>query len=670
MMLDKETIIKEIPLFAELSVAGSKLINERSELREYKKGDIIYEQGQAPSALYCLIVGRVMIYIRNNSGETQTLEYLHRGKYFGIISLLTNEPHSVTAAAVNDCLALTINKSDFDIILKELPSLAIDLSQTLSRRLKRRDLHEKTIFESTIISVFSSYSQAGKTIYAMNLALSLFKETHKSVVVLDIAPSDKSHTLPKRMEIEDIRIFDLCAVSRESLGSLKDFILKSRFGLDIICFHYQPQDECCVKTIVNILSNLVNDYHYLILDLPVIADEQVLGLLNQSDIIHLITGPELSDLEMTRALIGRLKEKCGFQEAKIKVIVNEYKSPEIIRSRQSEILNYNIFANLPKIDFASANRLVLDQPDCEHSKAIRRISRDIGNCFVGLVLGVGAGYGFCHVGVLKVIEEEKIPIDIIAGSSIGALIAGLWAIGKNSSEILETTKEFKEPKHIWGLIDLTFPILGFIKGNKLHRFLKKHFGNKTFYDTRLPLKIIASDVKHKEPIVLDKGLLIDAIMASCSMPGVFTPFKLKGEMLFDGGVINPLPTEPLLKMGLKKIIAVNVTPSREDIMRQYELLKEKIIPDTAVKKIKKRWFSLKEYFQENLKTNILEIIFSSIEALQSEVSKKEEQFADVVLHPDTTGLSWLELHRAREFALRGEEEARRKLDRIWAVINE
>jgi NTE family protein len=289
---------------------------------------------------------------------------------------------------------------------------------------------------------------------------------------------------------------------------------------------------------------------------------------------------------------------------------------------------------------------------------------------VGLVLGVGVGYGFCHIGVLKVIEEEKIPIDVIAGSSVGALIASLWAIGKTSDEILEITKEFKVPKQIWGLVDLTFPRLGFIKGNKMYRFFKKHLGNKTFYDARLPLKIIASDVKRKEPKVLDEGLLADAIMASCSMPGVFTPFRFKEEMLFDGGIINPLPTEPLLKMGVKKIIAVNVTPSREDILRQYEKIKEQLTVGPVETIKKKEWFKFKQLLKDSLKMNILDIIFSSIEVLQSEVAQKEAELADIVLHPDTSGMYWLELHRAAEFAKRGEEETRRQLDKIWQVINE
>jgi L-serine deaminase len=79
---------------------------------------------------------------------------------------------------------------------------------------------------------------------------------------------------------------------------------------------------------------------------------------------------------------------------------------------------------------------------------------------------------------------------------------------------------------------------------------------------------------------------------------------------------------------------------------------------------------LGRHFKDNFKTNILDIIFSSIEILQSEVAEKEAQLADIVLHPDTSGLYWLELHRAREFAKRGEEETRRQLDKIWQIINE
>ncbi len=666
--INKNTILKELPLFSVLSEEERSVVSARCSVVEYKKLQVIYKEAGSPDAFYCLVSGRVMIYTTNSCGEKTILEYLHRGKYFGIISLLTGDPHSVSAEAINDSVLLVIRKDDFDFILRSIPGLAIDLSQTLSRRLKNKDVHQKTIFESTVISVFSSYSQAGKTVYALNLAFNLSKETHKTVVILDIFLKESKPSLPHRLDITgDYPVFNLSGESGAQPESIKDFLLHNRFGVDLICLSYEETDESCLRRLMAILSLLVNDYHYLVLDLPSVMDRSVFDILNQSDIINILTSPEPVDLKRTHNLIYRLKKEFDFPENKIKIIINEYKLSRLSSDEQVQILGHPIFATLPRIDFSGvADIMILAAPDSEYSRAVRRIARQMGDCLVGLVLGVGFAYGFCHIGVLKVIEEEQIPIDAISGSSIGAVIAGLWATGRSSSEILEITKEFRGPKHIWGFVDLTLPFLGFIKGDKLHSFLKKHFGNRTFYDVKCPLKIVASDVKRRESRVIDKGLLTDAIMASCAMPGVFMPFKLKEEMLFDGGVVNPLPTEALLKMGLKKIIAVNVTPSKDDILRGYEKIKEEI----GAVKIDKKGFNLARFVKDRFKNNILGFIFGSVEMLQSEVAEKEGQLADIVLHPDTQGLHWLELHRAEDFAKRGEEEARRNLSRILQVINE
>ncbi len=670
-IINKDLLLRQIPLFASLSDAELNLVKERSRIVEYKKGTLIYAQGSSPSAFYCIVLGRVEIHTQAAAGERKILEYLHRGKYFGIISLLTNEPHSVSALAINDCLLLVIEKDDFDYLLDRIARIGIDLSRTLSRRLKRKDVHQKSIFESTIISAFSSYSQAGKTIYSLNLALSLKKETRKSVIILDIAPLESEHTLPRRLGIQGQKVFDLSSSFTESPSAARSFIVQSKFGVDVLCFYYKPQEESCVKPLVAILSLLVNDYHYLVIDLPSIMDRCIFGILNQSDFIHLLTSPDPVDLERTVNLTQRLKDEFNFFEEKIKVIINEYKSSKLSHSQQVDILKKPVFATLPKIYFEGSDCVVLDRPDSEYAKAVRRIARNLGECLVGLVLGVGVGYGFCHIGVLKVIEEERIPIDVIAGASIGSVIASLWAAGKSADEILEIVREeFKGPTHILGMVDFTFPWFGLMKGSKLHKFLKRHLGNKTFYDVKLPLKIIASDVKRKEPRVLDRGLLVDAIMASCAMPGIFAPFKFKEEMLFDGGVINPLPTEPLLKMGIKKIIAVNVTPTREDILRQYEKIKEQLAVNIPEEIRKRQWPKVKEHIAQNFKTNILDIVFSSVEILQAEVAEKEARLADVVLHPDTSGLYWLELHRAAEFAKRGETEARKNVEKIWQLVNE
>jgi len=662
-------ILKEIPLFSGLSAEELNYIRKKSSFGEFKKSQAVYKEGTAPSYFYCIIRGRVEISSSDPNGKQVVLEYLHRGQYFGIISALTGEPHSVTAKALNDCLLLLIAKTDFDSLLKKIPQLAVDLSKTLSRRLKRKDIHPKTIFESTIIAVLSSYPQAGKTVYASNLAFSLNKETRKKAIIVDICPLDKCHRMPRLLKSG--KDYQICNLSGRPLRpeQLKARILKDAYGIDIIYFAYANEDELWPKKVVDILSILVNDYHFVVLDLPCRREKTILTILNQADIIHILTSPRPADLKSTRALIAKLKKGFGFSESKIKVVVNESRSSKLSFEEKQAFLGQEVFANLPRIEPRVSGRLVIEDPGAAYSKVIRRISRQEGNCLVGLALGVGVAYGFCHIGVLRVIEEEKIPVDVIAGSSMGAFIASLWATGRSSSQILAIAKEFKEPKYIWNLLDFTFPLLGFIKGNKLYNLFKKYLGDKTFYDVRIPLKILASDVKRKQSIVFDRGPIIDALMASCAMPGVVAPFYSKGEMLFDGGVINPLPTEPLFEMGAKKIIAVNLTPSREDLIRQHDRIKQDF--SEKVGQIKKHeWFSIKEYLRSKFKVNILDFIFSSFEIMQSEVALKEAKLADVVLHPDTSGLHWMELYKAEEFAKRGEEEARKNLDRIKKLIEE
>lgn len=655
-----KSIIKELGIFAGLPESDQEIISRYSDIVEFRKGQIIYREKDPADAFYCIILGRVVIENTDSAGNVRILEYLHRGKYFGIISLLTGELHSVTARALNDSVLLKISKENFQSILIKVPQFAIDLSRTLSRRLKDKDIHQKTIFESTIISVSSCIGCSGKTLYAVNLAFGLKIQTAKAVIVIEVIAKGKAPTLQK-IFCPEAMIFS----SAHSLEHLPSFINKSKSGIDFLFLTYSSGDESELKRFLEVLTFLVNDYHYLILDLSNPYDAFAWEMLVQSDDVHILAIRDNTNLIRTKELIERLKKEANLQDGQIKVIINDGADDFVVN--RNYVDRMPIFATLPKVETSNPYTAVVDFPDSLFAKAIRRISRHIGERLVGLALGVGAAYGFCHIGVLKVLEEENIPIDIISGSSIGAVIASFWAIGKKSAEILDLVSELSEKKGIWSFSDLSFSSLGLIKGKRLYNFLQRHLGNKTFYDIKIPLKIIASDIIKKEARVLDKGSLVEAIMASCSMPGVVRPLPFQGEFLFDGGVTCPLPTEILFQMGTNKIIAVNVTPSREDALKEFFKLKEQV--EQEEEKYKKRAI-FKGYFSRRFKSNILDIIFSSVELMQSELVKKEASLADVVLHPNTAGLHWMEFHKARIFAQRGEEEARENIAKIWEVVKQ
>ncbi|MFA5372661.1 MAG: cyclic nucleotide-binding domain-containing protein, partial [Candidatus Omnitrophota bacterium] len=376
-------VIKELPLFSGLSRQERRVIRMKSGVVEFKKGQVIYKEGSAAGYLYFIIRGRVVISSQDHYGKQTVLEYLHRGKYFGIISVLTAEAHSVTARALNDCLLLTISRKDFEGFMKRIPRLGIDLSKTLSRRLKRKDLHQKKIFESTIIAALSSYPHAGKTIYASNLAFSIAREAHKSVVIVDICPQDKCHRMPRLLKTPpDYRVFNLSGRSARP-RDIKDYILKDKFGIDLVYLAYDKQKELNAGAVIDILSLLVNDYHYVILDLPCSREKGVLAVLNQADIIHILTSPRAPDLKSSAKLIKRLQADFYFPAEKIKVIINRNSPSKSVCDEKSVLLGHDIFASLPKIECRVSGRLVLEKPDFEYSKVIRRISRQEGDCLVG-----------------------------------------------------------------------------------------------------------------------------------------------------------------------------------------------------------------------------------------------------------------------------------------------
>jgi NTE family protein len=172
-----------------------------------------------------------------------------------------------------------------------------------------------------------------------------------------------------------------------------------------------------------------------------------------------------------------------------------------------------------------------------------------------LVLGAGGIKTVCHVGLLRVLERENIPVDLIVGSSGGSLFGAAYALGTPVHEIEHWIQKFwtKEIFQDYGyreMMKMLWPrkmrfdeSFGIIKGEEVRKVFLRLFGGLTFDDTKTPLRIIASDLQAGEPVLLHEGLLVDAIRASISMPVFFQPYRLDGRFLVDGAVCAPLPLD-------------------------------------------------------------------------------------------------------------------------------
>ena len=199
---------------------------------------------------------------------------------------------------------------------------------------------------------------------------------------------------------------------------------------------------------------------------------------------------------------------------------------------------------------------------------------------VGLALSGGGARGLAHIGVLKVLEREDIPIDCLAGSSMGGIIAAAYAAGITVAELEKEALRMTKLRELMKLVDPLPPRRGLLAGKRLRAYLSKVVDpSLTFRDLRLPLALTAVDLLSGEEIRLDEGSVVDAILATCAFPGVLPPVASNGHWLVDGGLLNNLPVDVVRNLGAEVVIASNVTPDsvQENALEAPETLR--LLPD-------------------------------------------------------------------------------------------
>lgn len=252
---------------------------------------------------------------------------------------------------------------------------------------------------------------------------------------------------------------------------------------------------------------------------------------------------------------------------------------------------------------------------------------------IGLALSGGAARGFAHLGVLKVLEENAVPIDFVAGTSAGSFAGGALASGLKVAEIIEMSRKIG-----WlSMAGFSYSPKGFLTNAQMGNFIKKHLPIRNIEELPTPFAAVACDLETGTEVVLDKGDLPFAIRASCAIPGVFMPLEdERGRRLIDGGVVAPIPTEAVRRMGAEIIIAVDVLACGST-----------------------NWGS---------PSTLLGVFFQSALMLLRSASLAQHYHADVVIIPEIAHLRPDEIGKMDEFIKAGEEAARAKLGEIRQLL--
>ncbi len=178
---------------------------------------------------------------------------------------------------------------------------------------------------------------------------------------------------------------------------------------------------------------------------------------------------------------------------------------------------------------------------------------------IGLALSGGGARGLAHIGVLKVLEREGIPIDCLAGTSMGGIVGAAYATGMSADEIEAEALKLTRPRHLLRLIDVSIPRYGLMTGHGVQHYMNEVLGESLeFADLKIPLGLAAVDLISGQEVILREGSVVDAVRASAAVPIIFEPVEIGGWRLVDGGFLNNLPVDVARNLGAEVVIAVDV----------------------------------------------------------------------------------------------------------------
>lgn len=246
---------------------------------------------------------------------------------------------------------------------------------------------------------------------------------------------------------------------------------------------------------------------------------------------------------------------------------------------------------------------------------------------IGLALGGGGAKGLAHVGVIKALEQARIPIDFIAGTSMGAVVGGWYALTEDT-QFLDNLFLNIKTRDIFPLGEVIRKRAGsFFHGESVAKLLETHFKKARVEDCRIPFRAVATNARNGEETVFAKGFLSEVARASSALPIIFSPVKIGNEFFIDGGLSNPVPADVVRQMGAEYVIAVDVSS---------------------------KWISTP---QEVLETrDLFETLYSAISVIEYQLARRVLGEADMVLRPPVMHLTWAQFGRTKEIVDIGREE--------------
>ena len=577
-------------IFSVLEEADLRRLESELEWVGVPGGEILIQQGDPGDSMYVVVSGRLRVSRRNDEGTEQVLGEIGRGESVGEMALLTGEHRFATVRAIRDSGLVRFSQDAFERIVSKNPGAAMLIARRLVMRLE----------------------QQGKANVGHGLS-----------TVGVVATGN------------DVPLADFCTRLTAALAQwgptlhLNSAMLESHFGPGTAT----AQDDATTLRIDAWLDELEAKYKYLIYEADPGPSPWTDCCARQADRLLFVARSTATPPAKVAASLSL--EHTTARREMVLLHVDGNRSPSETRRWYEPFraaTHHHVGMNTPS-DYD-------------------RLARIMTGHAVGLTLGGGGARGLAHLGVIRAMQEARIPIDMICGTSMGAVIAGQYAMGHDFQTLLEINRKGwigMDP-----LKDKTLPLVALLAGKKLDRMLTMMFGDARIEDLWIKYFCVSANLTHAKAIVHDSGLLKRAVRASMAIPGVAAPLCDNGDLIVDGGVLNNLPGDVMRTICGGTVFAVDVSPQKD------------LAVDPAYRELPSAWRILWSRVNPLAKPlnvpNIFAVMMRTL--MLSSVHKSDLVMKDVDLYirPPVDSYGIFEWHSIDQIVDAGYQYARKKLE--------
>jgi NTE family protein len=616
---ERVELLAQVPLLHPLDRTQLEEVAGRFAETLYAKGDVVWREGDPADRFLVVVRGQLDVW--GGDGEMRIVSRVGPGGHLGEIGLLLEGTRTATVTASRATRVLALDRQAFHSLIESHSKVGAEIARGLGRELHSQSRGRISGRMTLAVGVASAPGIRGKTLVATTLAALLARELADDVVLVSAEDS----------ETRTLDLVDLLGWPWDALSAALERVDEHVLRLEL---RIQPQTGGLGAALGELVERLSSRIPTVVVDIACVPGGGPAAASEACDVLVQVTGSEEAATELIRphTPVHRV----------LNLFNGDGAGPPI--SRCEPFVLRTDLALVGHDPLAQARHLVAE-PRSTAAPALHRLARKLLGRSVGLALGGGAAFGIAHVGVLEVLEKNGVAVDMLAGASMGSIVALGYAAGISPDEMIGIARRIGNKRTTLSALDVTLTRPGLLAGNRLKAIFKPFFGSvQTFAQLSLPCQTVAADIETGERVCLADGPLEEAFRASASVPILWSPVRHAGRTLVDGAIVDPVPADVVYELGADVCIAVNVVPTLEP-------------GGETVLSRASRWANSLNPFaymtDSRQMPNVIDIGMNALQLVAFELGSFKARDADVLLNIDLADFTWIEFYRAEEIIERG-----------------